>query len=498
MSVCCLGIFGFARGGRDQVHLVETSAPASPAAENLSSGARRAYAELLKLKVATCRQLLAPEPAGSPGTLLVADCADFVELIIGQDARRYSAAVAAQDARLAALERAPTGPLRDYAQVEIRLHQALAQLAFHHEVRGAWNLRQAALLAQAAARRHPSFLPLSRTLGLCQFGIGSLPEGYHWLLRLLGLSGNVEAGLQNLRLAASQPHDFQVESQILLALIREAYYKKGDESLALVSQLAGEQPDNLLFSYLLISLQKRQHHGEAALAAYRARPTGLAYLPLPYLHHLVGDLLLYRGDCAGSTAENQQFLREFRGDYYRKDAAFKLYLAAWLGGAPAAATERYRQQINLAGPLTIEEDAYAQRFYHDAQLLNPTLTRARLLTDGGYYAQAMSTLQQFRPGIATPVRDQLEAPYRRARVWQGLGCLDSARADYQRTLRRSAALGEPAYYFAPQAALQLGYLALASGQRPAARRYFEQALAYPHHEYKNSTDQKAKLALREL
>jgi len=476
----------------------EATPPASPATEILAPGTRRAYAELLKLKVTTCRQLLAPEPASAPGTLLVADCADFVELLIGQDAKRYPAAVAAQDARLAALERAPASPLRDYARVEIRLHQALAQLAFHHEVRGAWNLRQAALLAQAAAQRYPTFLPLNRTLGLCQFGIGSLPEGYHWLLRLLGLSGSVETGLQNLRRAATQPHDFQAESQILLALIREAYYKKGDESLALVSQLASEQPDNLLFSYLLISLHKRQHHGEVALAAYRARPTGPAYLPLPYLHHLVGDLLLYRGDYAGSTTENQQFLRDYRGDYYRKDAAFKLYLAAWLGGAPAATTERYRQQINLAGPLTIEEDAYAQRFYHDAQLLNPTLTRARLLTDGGYYTQAMSTLQQFRPGAATPVRDQLEAPYRRARVWQGLGRLDSARADYQRTLHRSAALGEPAYYFAPQAALQLGYLALASGQRAAARQYFEQALAYPHHEYKNSTDQKAKLALHGL
>lgn len=494
-----LGVsFGAPGGGRAQPPQEAAAQPESTTAETLSPGARRAYAELLKLKVTACRQLLAPEPANAPGTLLVADCADFAELLISQDARRYAATVAAQDTRLATLERGPAGPLRDYALVEIRLHQALAQLVFHHEVRGAWNLRQAALLTQAAARRYPAFLPVSKTLGLCQFGIGSLPEGYHWFLRLLGLSGSVEAGLQNLGRAAVQPHDFQTESQILLALIREAYYKKGDESLALTSRLASEQPDNLLYSYLIISLNKRQHHGEEALAAYHARPTGPAYLPLAYLHHMVADLLLYRGDYVGSTAENEQFLRDYRGEYYRKDAAFKLYLAAWLGGAPAATAERYRQQINLTGPLTLEEDAYAQRFYHDAQLLNPILTRARLLTDGGYYGQALGVLQQFRLGAATPARDRLEAPYRRARVWQGLGRLDSARADYQRTLRRSAALGEPAYYFAPQAALQLGYLALAAGQRAAARQYFEQALAYPRHEYKNSTDQKAKLALRGL
>jgi Tfp pilus assembly protein PilF len=464
----------------------------------LSPAARRAYAELLKLKAGTCRQLLASEPATAPGTLLVADCADFVELIISQDASRYEATMAAHETRLAALEKQPAGALRDYTQAEISLHQALAQIGFHHEVRGAWNLRRTAGLVQAVAARYPAFLPARKTLGLCQFGIGSLPEGYHWFLRLLGLRGSVEEGLRNLGLAATQPNDFQTESQILLALIRESYYKQGTESLALANRLAREQPDNLLFNYLVISLNKRQHHGEQALAAYRARPTGPAYYPLGFVHHLAGDLLLYKGDYAASLAENQQFLHEYQGDYYRKDAAFKLYLAAWLGGAPAATQERYRQQINQAGPLTIEEDIYAQRFYHDAQPLNAILTRARLQTDGGYYAQALSTLQLFRPTAATPPRDQLEAPYRRARVWQGLGRLDSARADYQRTLRRSAALGEPAYYFAPQAALQLGYLAQAAGQREAAKSYFERAMAYPKHEYKNSTDQKAKLALRQL
>jgi Tfp pilus assembly protein PilF len=485
--------------GLPQRELPAQPAPlAVEASAALSPGARHAYDELLKLKVSAARQLLASEASGAPGTLLVADCADFVELIISQDASRYDATLAAHEARLATLEKTPASALRDYAQAEISLHQALAQIGFHHEVRGAWNLRRTAGLMEAVAARYPTFLPARKTLGLCQFGIGSLPEGYHWFLRLLGLRGSVEEGLRNLSLAATQPNDFQAESQILLALIRESYYKQGTESLALAGRLAREQPDNLLFSYLVISLNKRQHHGEEALIAYRARPTGPAYVPIGFVHHLAGDLLLYRGDYAASVAENEQFLREFRGDYYRKDAAFKLYLAAWLGGAPAATQARYRQQINQAGPLTIEEDIYAQRFYHDGQLLNPILTRARLQTDGGYYAQALSTLQQFRATPATPVRDQLEAPYRRARVWQGLGRLDSARADYRRTLRRSATFGEPAYYFAPQAALQLGYLAQAAGQRAAAKAYFEQAMTYPKHEYKNSTDQKAKLALRQL
>ncbi|MGI4875658.1 MAG: hypothetical protein ACRYFX_31260 [Janthinobacterium lividum] len=468
-----------------------------PPNDALSPGARRAYAELLKLRLGACRQLLATEPAQAPGALLVADCADFVALLISQDASRYEATVEAQSARLETLDKAPASALRDYAQAEIRLHLAVSELTFDHLYRGAWNLRQSYGMFQAAAKKYPAFVPLRKTLGVCQFGIGSLPQGYHLFLKLVGLGGSVEEGLRNLNLAATQANDFQPESRIILALIQETYYKRPADALTLMQRLRQEQPDNLLFNYLYVSLNKRQHYTDAALTAYRARPTGAAYLPVPYLHHVAADLLLYQGNYRDSEAENLQFLREYQGQHYRKDAAFKLYITAWLSGQTAAA-ERYRQQINLTGPLVVEEDIYAQHFYHDARHLNPVLTRARFQTDGGYYTLALKTLQEFRPLPTTPLREQLEAPYRRARVWQGLLRPDSARADYLRTLRLATSQGQPPYYFAPQSALQLGYLAQAAGQKAAAKAYFEQAIAYPKHEYKNSTDQKAKLALKEL
>ena len=211
---------------------------------------------------------------------------------------------------------------------------------------------------------------------------------------------------------------------------------------------------------------------------------------------MAADLLLYQGDYAGSERENLLFLREYRGQHYRKDAAFKLYLAAWLGGQPVAATARSREQINLPGPTDVEEDNYAQHYYHEAVGLNPVLTRARLQIDGGYNRQALSTLRIFHATPATLLRDRIEEPYRHARAYQGLGQADSARLAFERTL---VASGDSApYYFAPQAALQLGYMAKEAGKPELARAYFGKALRYPWHEYKNSTDAKATLALRGL
>ena len=470
------------------------TAAAPQAAEGLSPTCRRAYAEVLKLRFGNARQVLRQEPAG-PGPLLVANCADFMTLLVSQDARTYEAAAAAQEDRLDALDDLPASALRDYARAEIRLHLGISQVMFQHEVVGCWNLRQGFQQMQGVARRHPTFVPARKTLGICQFAVGSLPQGYHWLLRLLGFSGDVETGLKNLSLAATQPHDFQTESQVFLAVIRENYYKQPGEALALVERLHAQQPDNLLFGFLRLSLNKREHRADAALAAYRALPTGPAYLPVPYLHHMLADLLLYQGDYAASERENLRFLREYQGRHYRKDAAFKLYLAAWLGGKSAATTAQYRQLIAQPGPTDVEEDNYAQKFYEKASALNPVLTKARLQIDGGYYRPALATLGALRAGAGTPLRDQLEAPYRRARAYHGLGQLDSARLNYERTL---AVAHNAPYYFAPQAALQLGYLCQAAGQRAQAKLYFEKALNYPAHEYKNSTDAKAALALRTL
>ena len=114
---------------------------------------------------------------------------------------------------------------------------------------------------------------------------------------------------------------------------------------------------------------------------------------------MAADLLLYQGDYADSERENLAFLREYKGQHYCKDAAFKLYLAAWLGGQPAATAARYREMINRPGPADVEEDNYAQHYYHEAVALNPILTRARLQSDGGYNQQSLNTLRGFH---ATP------------------------------------------------------------------------------------------------
>ena len=104
------------------------------------------------------------------------------------------------------------------------------------------------------------------------------------------------------------------------------------------------------------------------------------------------------------------------------------------GRTARSAIARYREQINQPGPTDVEEDNYAQHYYHEALALHPILTRARLQIDGGYNRQALATLRSFRVLPSTLQRDRIEEPYRRARAYQGLNVLDSARLAFERTL----------------------------------------------------------------
>ncbi|HPM32130.1 MAG TPA: DUF3808 domain-containing protein, partial [Chryseolinea sp.] len=92
-------------------------------------------------------------------------------------------------------------------------------------------------------------------------------------------------------------------------------------------------------------------------------------------------------------------------------------------------------------------------------------------------------------------RDQAEFPYRKARLFHKQNKLQEAKMFYEQTIQSTAQ--EP-WYFAPNACLQLGYIALFESDKRTAKLYFEQALTYKKHEYKNSIDSKAKSALAQL
>jgi len=115
--------------------------------------------------------------------------------------------------------------------------------------------------------------------------------------------------------------------------------------------------------------------------------------------------------------------------------------------------------------------------------------------DGGYFEKANHILESLGPEDVPSQRDQVEYNYRKARLAHKLNDLETATKYYKQSITLS---GDQPWYYAPNACLQLGYLAWDQGDAVLARDYFNQALSYNKHEYKNSIDSKAKSAIAQI
>ncbi len=83
----------------------------------------------------------------------------------------------------------------------------------------------------------------------------------------------------------------------------------------------------------------------------------------------------------------------------------------------------------------------------------------------------------------------------KARLAHKMGDLEQARLLYIKTIEKAESNH---WYFAPNSCLQLGYIYLKLNETEKAKFFFKKTTEYKRHEYKNSIDNKAKIALKSL
>ncbi|KAF0199615.1 MAG: hypothetical protein FD166_43 [Bacteroidetes bacterium] len=89
-------------------------------------------------------------------------------------------------------------------------------------------------------------------------------------------------------------------------------------------------------------------------------------------------------------------------------------------------------------------------------------------------------------------REKIEYTYRLGRIYHKSGNIANAILNYTETLNQGSAFP---YYFAANAALQLGNIYENTGNRQKARSYYRQCLDLKYTEYQTSISQKAKAGL---
>jgi TolA-binding protein len=455
---------------------------------NFSDVARTAYADVLELKLTSARDTLAKPK--SPAEEYVLGLAEALELLLTEDGARYSQFKSRFEKRLDRTDASVEG---QFLKAELHLQWCFVYMKFGHEFDAALQLRKSYLITKELRRKHPDFRPSLKTSGLLNVMIGSVPEKYNWVLDMLDMRGDVTRGLDELVSLKNSDHKLAFEATLWHAFILGFVLQRPDEAINELDKIRANR-NNVTASFLTANLYIKNSNSEKALLLINSIEDSLRETPLPYLSYLKGEVLLHKGNYDLARAAYDDFLRIYKGKNYVRDAWYKKGICSWLMGNEAEARRNHAVARSI-GEENTEADKYASRALMDESLPPVDLIRLRYLTDGGYYEEAQRLLnsidgEEYRSG-----KNKVELHYRSARLYHKSNNLEKAIIFYRRTIEAS---GNSEWYFAPNACLQLGYIAIEQNRSSAAREYFKRALTYKRHEYKNSIDSKARSALDQL
>ena len=468
-----------------------TAVAAPPEEWKFDAISQKAYDLVLNLQTVEAYAML-PNPK-TPQEHYVLALGEALELLITEDGEKYTEYEDHFEERLERKIKL-NSPDELLLLAEIRVQWAFVYLKYGHEFDAGLNLRQAFLTAKELKKRFPEYQAIKKTAGMLEVIIGSVPEQYNWVLSLLSMDGSIGEGMAELESFTKAGHPLSFEAGMISALAKGLLLQQTDSAVTEARQLLAGHPGNRLALFLGGALAIKNSQSEEALFLLNTLSTKHSGLPIYYAEYLKGEIYLHKAEYMEAMAAYRWFINHYKGQNFIKDAYYKVGLCYYLNGSNNDALQVFKQARTL-GKEASEADKYAARSLADSELPHMQLTKARYATDGGYYDNARKILESITPAQVPSKRDQVELIYRKARLEHKTNHLSQAKELYKETVKQN---GQEPWYYAPNACLQLGYLAWADNDLEGAKTFFTLALSYKKHEYKNSIDSKAKSALAQL
>lgn len=426
--------------------------------------------------------------------LYVLSLCETVDVLISEDEQKFDRIESNFKERFKYLDGLPESPEVLFLKAELNLQRGFNFVNLGQELNAVFAIRSAYNTTQECLKKYPDFIPIRKTSGVIQVMVGSVPDKFHWFISLLGMKGSVITGqkqLEELRLSKSS---LSTEASILYYTIKGFINQQLDESAKGLRECLETNPSNRLVLFLAANMQVKNGQSEEALQLIHSLDKNNVGLPVHYTEYLRGEILLQRGDYAEAIAAYQKFIPNYKSDNFKKDCYYKISLAYYLQNKMPQAKANF-DKAKTVGKEVADPDKYAAAQLKENVFPNAKILKARLSTDGGYYKEAEEELQKISPADLKTTKDQTEFYYRKARLAHRTNEVSAAKLFYQQTIDMT---GVNPWYFAPNSALQLGYIAQNARDYASAKKYFEKALSYKKHEYKNSIDSKAKSALEQL
>ncbi|MBL7850722.1 MAG: tetratricopeptide repeat protein [Cyclobacteriaceae bacterium] len=453
------------------------------------------YKQILSLQIDEARQQLALVRNGNElHKLYLLNLSETADILITEDEKRFDKINDGMRARLDQLSEMPETAETLFLRAEISLQRGFNLLNLGQELNAVLAIRQAYLNAQECVKKYPQFIPVKKTHGVIQVMLGSVPDKYQWFMNLLGMKGSVKVGQKQLDDLRASNSSLSLEATLLFYTIKGFLNQQFGEAARGFQESLQKDPDSRLLMFLGINMLMKNSQSEEAFELMQHLDKHPQGLQMVYVDYLRGEALLHRGDYTAAISYYQKFIRGYKSRSFKKDAYYKISLCYYLLGDMATARKNF-ETAKATGRTASDPDKYADAMLADNTFPHAKILKIRFFTDGGYYKEARDVVKTVGPADLHNPKDAAEFAYRKGRLAHKTQDLPTAKTLYLQAIEKT---GDNPWYFAPNAALQLGYIAQSQGDVTGARKYYEKALSYKRYEYKNGIDSKAKFALEQL
>ncbi len=467
-----------------------------------TSEAKAAYELITELRIDESMNIIRLQAITYPDNLIwpyLQDYASFLQIFVREDLKKIPAFLETSSARLDRLSVvSESNPLSLMCQAQLHLHQSALRLQQNQFGAAATGINQAFRLLRKNQKLHPDDYANLRLYGALKVGFGAIPDQYRWLVSMVSsLSGTIDEGMSDLNriLKNSDPVNniFYKETVLMTALAEGRLNNKPAVGVQLIYRYFGKVPSNKLIQYVMATLHISDGNIDAALRTL-ALEAGISTAErIPFLDFMLGKCKLYKGD-ADADVYFKNFLLFHKGSHFIKETHQKL---AWYSLLKDDRNSYFdhMQLILIKGTDKTDEDQQAMKEAETNEAPHPSLLKARLLFDGGYFEKASLVLTETLYQTLTHRAHRLEYLYRKGRLLHALKSYAEALHYYGLTIRSGE--NEP-YYFACSAALHSGIIHESLGSEGAAERYYLICLQINPSTYSTSLHQKARTGLSRM
>lgn len=468
---------------------------------NFNEACKSAYEDILALRLEKGGAILDKERLADPKNLapvFIENYIDFVVLFVSEDLKLFEELKDNKSIREELLKKGPQdSPWYNYCLGEMNLQWGIARSKFEDYLTGFREVKRAHKFLKTNQAAFPNFEPNNKSLGLMEIMVGTLPDKYQWGAKLLGFSGNLEAGFKKLEdlqaFGKSNDYFFKAENDWLYLFTILHLKKDNQEAWRLVQNNFLPYTDHLFNLFLCSNVAMNVGQNDKAIKMLSEHRKEEGFLPFHFLDYNLGLAKLRRLDKDALT-HFVSYNINFQGKNFLKDSYQKI---AWHhlvhGNVPG-----YKKALGgvaMVGQDEVDSDKQATKELESEEIPNALLLKARLLSDGGYYSRAIALLDGKKKQDFNRLRDRIEFTYRAGRIYHSWGKPDEAIGFYYSAILDGS---ETNYYFAASAYFNLALIHEKKGEKAKAEEYFKECIKMKKHPYANSLQQKSRAGLNRL